>query len=363
MKRKRKLKKSAKMIINFLVVPGILLLLSSVICIFLIAPVNKQDKKDIEVTIQSGASTKKIAEILKNKGLIKSKNFFFLYTKINRCKSLKASTYTLNKSMTMDEILKSLCEGNNYNPNTVIITFQEGKRIPDYAKIISEKTNNTYEDVINIMNDKTYIKDLQNKYWFITDDVFNQNIYYPLEGLLAPDTYHFKNKNVKPQEIIEKLLDQTYKNFHPYKNKLENKNHTINEYITLASMTELEGKSEIDRKKIVGVFENRLKLNMNLGSDVTTYYGIQKPLNEDLTKDELATINGYNTRTPNMKGKLPVGPICSISISSIKAAMDPDNNDYYFFVADKNGKIYYNKTNKEHEQKVMEIKEAGDWIW
>lgn len=361
--KKRKLKKNVKLVTIFLIIPATILFISTILCIYLISPIDKSSTKEIEIVIESGMSTKRIGEILQEKGLIRSKTFFYIYNKINRCSSLKASTYTLSKNMNMDQIINSICQGNNYNPNTINITFKEGKRITDYAKTISQKTNNNYEDVIKIMNDRNYLKELQNKYWFLTEDIFNSNIYYPLEGLLAPDTYNFKNKDITVKEIIEKLLDQTYKNLQPYRSILENQKHTINEYITLASMAELEGKNENDRRKIVGVFENRLKTNMNLGSDVTTYYGLQKPLNEDLTAKEIATINAYNTRTSNMTGKIPVGPICSVSISSIKAAINPDNNNFYYFVADKNGKIYYTKTNQEHEQKVMEIKEAGNWIW
>jgi UPF0755 protein len=64
-----------------------------------------------------------------------------------------------------------------------------------------------------------------------------------------------------------------------------------------------------------------------------------------------------------MIGKMPVGPICNPSLSSIEASAKPTDNDYLFFVADKNGKIYYTKTNAEHEKKVAEIKANGDWIW
>jgi len=71
--------------------------------------------------------------------------------------------------------------------------------------------------------------------------------------------------------------------------------------------------------------------------------------------------NGYNTRNGCNSGKLPVGPICSASLASLKAALEPDNHDYYFFVADKNRKTYFTKTNFEHESKVSELKNAGLW--
>ena len=74
-------------------------------------------------------------------------------------------------------------------------------------------------------------------------------------------------------------------------------------------------------------------------------------------------VNGYNTRSTTMIGKMPVGPICNPDVSSIEASINPTDNDYLFFVADKNGKIYYSKTMKEHEAKIAEIKQKGDWIW
>ena len=60
---------------------------------------------------------------------------------------------------------------------------------------------------------------------------------------------------------------------------------------------------------------------------------------------------------------MPIGPICNSSDSSIEASVNPYQNDYLFFVADKHGKIYFTKTNSEHDQKVAEIKANGDWIF
>ena len=64
-----------------------------------------------------------------------------------------------------------------------------------------------------------------------------------------------------------------------------------------------------------------------------------------------------------MMGRMPIGPICNPSDVSIEASVIPTTNDYLFFVADKNGNIYYTKTMYEHEKKVAEIKANGDWIW
>ena len=128
-------------------------------------------------------------------------------------------------------------------------------------------------------------------------------------------------------------------------------------------MIEQEGKSNSDRKGISGVFYNRLDKKMSLGSDVTTYYAFQIKMTEPLDGSLFQKSNPYNTRAADMGGKMPVGPICNPNIESIEASLKPTKNDYLFFVADKHGKIFFTKTNKEHEDKVAEIKRKGDWIW
>jgi aspartyl-tRNA synthetase len=105
--------------------------------------------------------------------------------------------------------------------------------------------------------------------------------------------------------------------------------------MTMASIAQLEGTNTENRKEIVGVFENRLNSGYNLGSDVTTYYAFQESMKKDLTAEQFNTANPYNTRGPQMIGKMPVGPICNPNNSSIEAAVNPTASDNLFFVADK----------------------------
>ena len=327
---------------------------------FFTGPVNSLDKKDIEVEIKSGTSREGIAKILKEKGLIRSVSVFKLYLKMNNVTNLKADTYLLNKTMNLETIIKELEKGSNYNPNRIILTFREGERVTDYAKVIDKKTNNSYDDVINTINDKEYLNELITKYWFLTDKILDSDIYYPLEGYLAPETYFFDNKDVSVKEIISTLLNQEEKVLEKYKDKISSDPHY---YITMASIVELEGTNSSNMKTIVSVFENRLKSRMNLGSDVTTYYGLQVAMTSDLTSEQFASVNGYNTRSTTMMGKMPIGPISNPSKEALDASINPDSSDYYYFVADKHGKVYYSKTLDEHNKKITEIKNKGDWIW
>lgn len=329
-------------------------------CIYFTGPIDKNNAEDIDIVIKSGTNTSDIAEILKSNDLIRSKLFFKVYVKLYNVKSLKAATYKFNKTMGLPEIVEELENGSSYNPDMVKLTFKEGLRITDYAKVIENNTNNSYDDVIATINDEVYVKELINKYWFLTDKILDSSIYYPLEGYLAPDTYHFDNRDVDIKTIIETMLNEMDKKLTKYKDKISNDVHY---YMTMASIVELEGTNLENMKMIVGIFENRINSGMNLGSDVTTYYGLQKPMTSDLTTEEFASVNAYNTRSTTMIGKMPVGPICSPGEEGIEASVNPTDSDYLFFVADKHGKIYYTKTNKEHDQKVAEIKKNGDWIW
>ncbi len=327
--------------------------------VYLESPVDKNDKEEIQVVVESGTNSTQIGELLKEKKLIKSVTLFKLRLKIDHIGSLKASTYKFNKSMTLEEIIKALETGVISNDNALKITFRDGERITDYAKVISDKLNVPYDEVIQTMNDKEYLSTLIQKYWFLTDKILDENIYYGLEGYLAPETYYF-DQDATVQDVVERLLDQMEDNLAPYQDIMKDDPHS---YITMASVAQLEGTNTENRSMIVGIFQNRLASGMNMGSDVTTYYALQKSMKEDLTAQEIATVNPYNTRGGNMIGKMPVGPICNPNTSSIEASVKPTESDYYFFVADKYGNIFYTKTNAEHNKKVAEIKANGDWIF
>ena len=117
----------------------------------------------------------------------------------------------------------------------------------------------------------------------------------------------------------------------------------------MASIIENETMYDEDREVVSQVIYKRLDLNISLGMDVTSYYGVQKPLNEEITKSDLNDRNPYNTRPLDFIG-LPVGPICNPSEASIKAALNPSDTDYVFFYADiKTGKLCFALDNNEFE--------------
>ena len=342
-----------------IIVPLILIVGIIITWNYLQTPVDKNSKKEIEVVVESGTNPGEIAKLLKEKDLIRNVAVFKLYLRLNKINNLKASKYQMTKAMSLKEIVEYLQTGVVSNEDAIKITFKDGERITEYAKEISTALEIEYDEVINTLNDKTYIEELIKTYWFLTDKIKEEGIYYPLEGYLAPETYYFE-KDTTIKDVVKRLLDQTEKNLEEYKEQMTEDPHY---YMTMASVVQLEGTNTENRKMIVGVFENRLKSGMSMGSDVTTYYALQESMKNDLTKEQFETINPYNTRGGDMIGKMPIGPICNPNKSSVEASINPLDNDYLFFVADKHGNIYYTKTNAEHVQKVAEIKANGDWIF
>jgi len=328
-----------------------------------IGSVDSKNNEVILVEIKEGNTSTEIAHILKEKELIRNEIVFKIYLKINGINDLKSGYFELEQSMNVKEITEKIRKGDTVDPNSITVLFKEGLNIRQIASVIEENTNNTVDNVFETLEDSKYIDSLIEKYWFLTDEIKHPNVYYPLEGYLFPNTYTFIDKNVSVKEIFTKMLDEMEMRLNKYKTEIENSNYSVHVIMTLASIAELEGIKAEDRKDIVGVFRNRLASNMSLGSDVTTYYAFKVNMGDrDLTTKEINTYNAYNTRGPNMNGKLPIGPIANPSKESIEAAVSPNSHDFLYFVADKDRNVYFTKTIKEHDRKVSELKSKGLWI-
>ncbi len=359
-------KKGKKSVLKIILIILFLIIVIGAIAVFAwyelsLRPVQDGNLESVIVDIVPGQGTEGIAEALKENNLIKDDLVFKIYCKLNEVNNMQAGTYDLNKNMSVEEIVNKLQAG-DVVIKEINVTFPEGKNMRDIAKIISENTNNSYEDVMNVFESKEYAKGLIENYWFLTDEILDDSIYYPLEGYLYPDTYTFESVDVSIDDIIKIMLNQTDKVLSEYQIEINSKGYTVHQFLSLASVVENEGISTEDRKGIARVFLNRIERGMALQSDVTTYYAFKVNMGDrDLTQSELNTANPYNTRGPNMEGKIPVGPISNVSESAIEATLNPSDSDALFFVADKNGKVYFSNTNAEHEQIINELKSQGLW--
>lgn len=327
-----------------------------------LSPVDKNGEKQ-DYTVESGTLVNEIFADLESKGLIKSALFMKIYNKISGGLDVKAGTYKISSSMDATDIYKILGGEVIDNAETFTLTFKEGGNIRGLINTLEEKTKIKKVDIVTKLKDETYLNELIEDYWFITEDIKQADIKYSLEGYLFPDTYTFYT-NATIEDIFRKMLNTMEDKLEPYKDQIETSKYSAHEILTLASIVELESADPGDRKKISSVFNNRLKddWGSSIGSCVTTYYAFDINMGDrDLSLSEISDCSGkYNTRCVSFMG-LPIGPVGNPGIDSIEATLNPDTTDYTFFVSDTTGKTHFTKSNAEHEAKIDELERLGLW--
>lgn len=311
-------------------------------------PVDKNDTANVEVEIPLGSSTSSIANILEEKNIIKNAKIFSVYVKVKNKSDFQAGNYELSPSQTIDEVIEELQSGKLINEAIHKITIPEGKSLEEIAELYAKQFDFTKEEFIKIAEDEDFINELIKLYPdTVTKDVLNKDLKYPLEGYLYASTYEYFEEEPEIKDIISSMVDRTNKHL---TEELADKKIDMNphEILTLASVVERESKFDEDRTKVAQVFLNRIDLDMRLQSDITVSYalGEHKTL---ITYDDLKVDSPYNTYV--VEG-LPIGPIDSPSIESIKAVITPEGKNFTqeYFYARPNGETLYTHTLEEHNQ-------------
>lgn len=301
------------------------------------------DESDtVNFVVENGESKDIIVENLKDAGLIRSKYATLLYILISGNTNIQAGNYEFNRGMSTQDIISSLASGDIIDSKkaSTRITFKEGIRLEEYMELLAENTDLEYENIIEEVNNPEFLETLINDYWFLTTDILNSDLYYGLEGYLYPETYDFY-VDTSFDAAIRKILDHTDEVLSDVREKIDASGYSVHEILTMASIVEKEAIHIEDREKVAQVIYTRLDRGMNLGMDVTTYYGARKDLTETLTTVDLNDENPYNTRVASFIG-LPVGPICNPAITSIEAVLNPADTSYIYFFADIiTGNVYF----------------------
>ncbi|MGI6297495.1 MAG: endolytic transglycosylase MltG [Minisyncoccales bacterium] len=278
-------------------------------------------------TIETGETLKTISCNLKDNGFIKSSHLFYiqLYLKDNP-ENIKAGTYKLNSHMSTNEIIKAFISGNTVKEKIVI---QEGWTINNIAQYLEKKGLFEKQDFFDIAGKQGQAsKDLSNEFKFLKEKPKQAS----LEGFLFPDTYYI-NKNDTAEIIIKKMLANFEKKVW---DKIEDKSNFY-DTLTIGSLIEKEVNKEEDKKKVAHVILKRLEIDMLLQIDATILY----------------VNNGFNSKidspynTYKYKG-LPITPICNPGLESIQAVLDPIENNYYYYLSDKNGVTYFSENYDQH---------------
>ena len=328
-------------------------------------PVDPSSKQYMTVQIPDGSNAQEIGSTLEKLGVIKNGLVFTLYAKYKNYTVLKSGYYNLQKSMSVEDVIKELQKGGTPEPQEVTLanlTIPEGYTLEQIAQTVGQlqgdfKEPLTAEAFLAKVQDENFIAQEVAKYPNLLESLPTKDsgVRYRLEGYLFPATYTIK-ENTTVESLIDSMLAAMDKNLSSHYAAIKEKNLTVNELLTIASLVEKEGAKTEDRKLIAGIFYNRLNLGMPLQSNIAILYAEGK-LGQNISLSDDAAIDTsinspYNVYT---KVGLMPGPVDSPSLDAIESSINQTKSDYLYFVANvQDGKVYYATTLEEHDRNVQE---------
>ncbi|OEC00412.1 hypothetical protein GY31_19015 [Lysinibacillus sphaericus] len=335
--------------ITFLLLFGIIGLIGYNYVKSALKPVNPDATKTIAVEVPIGSSLSSISALLEKKGIIKDAKVFKYYAKFKNESQFQAGNYDLTQAMTLDELIESLKTGKVYREPIFTMTIPEGLTLDQIGKIVEKKTPYTQKEFMDLVTSEAFVQKMMANYpELITDAVLADNIRYDLEGYLFPATYSYFEEKPSLESIVEEMIAAMNNVVKNYSEVLVEKQMSVHQLLTFASLLEEEATAQTDRETIASVFYNRIEKGMPLQTDPTVLYALGSHKDRVLYED-LEVENAYNTY--KNKG-LPPGPIAGAGKTSIEAALNPSKTDYFYFLADKEGVNHFSKTYDEHLQKV-----------
>lgn len=303
-----------------------------------------EGKAEKPFIIQEKTDFQKIAEKLEQEGFIKNKFLFSIYGTITGNKSIiAAGEHTLKYGTGYKELLADLSTLDR-ETEAVEMIIPEGITVIEIADRLSKKSITSRDEFIKAARTWDSLREDQLENLQLEDKKPEKGTKYAMEGILFPDTYFFE-KQLDAAEVIRQMTDRFIEKTESIEIETD---QTPYEWITLASIIEKEALLNKEKPVIAGVFMNRIQDSKKLQSCSTVQYLLDKP-KATLRRKDLKIKSPYNTY---LNDGLPPGPIASPDLQSLKAAADPEEHDYYYFVAKQDGtwSHYFSKTYKEHRK-------------
>lgn len=271
------------------------------------------------VSVPEGSSAAEVGELLENQGVIRqSQAFRAAVILLGRDTSVRAGDYLFKEPKDLISIARAITTG-AYGLEPIRIRIPEGATTKDMAKLYSAQ--------LQRFNADAFMEKAQ-----------------PMEGYLFPDTYFFL-PNATEDIVIDAMRQNFDAQIASLLGDITKSGHPLKDVVIMASILEKEAHTYDDRQMIAGVLWRRIKIGMALQVDAAFLYSLGYTT-FDLTKADLANKDDpYNTYAN--KG-LPPGAIGSPSLSSLRAAVNPIDRGYLFYLADRNHITHFSKTYEEH---------------
>jgi UPF0755 protein len=291
------------------------------------------------VTIETGSSTRTIAQRLIDAGVVRDDTTFrAALWRSGRARSLQAGEFRFERPMTPIEVIEKIAKGDVYNRR---ITFPEGLTIREMARIYEQQQFGKAAAFVAAARDAGAIRDI---------DPVAQD----LEGYLFPETYALP-RDATAATLVGLMVARFRQLFTA---EMQQAAHALEltprQAVTLASLVEKETAVPSERAMVAAVYLNRLKIGMGMQADPTVIYALQRAGRYDgnLRRDDLQFDSPYNTyRYPG----LPPGPIASPGLAALQASVAPAKVEYLYFVSRNDGSHVFARTLAEHNENVHEF--------
>jgi UPF0755 protein len=311
-------------------------------------PVAQSKTAKTRVLIADGSSPSRIAQTLRQHGLIRNELVFELYARMHGSASLlKAGTYSMSPSESVSDIVSQLSSGHQ---DTVNLTFFPGATLTDHSSLPSQKKTDVETVLLRAGYSQQEITAAFAKQYPAYDStVFaSKPSSSDLEGYVYGETYNFTS-GASVQQILSRTFDElaTKINEQNLVERFKNQGLTLYQGITLASIIQREVSGANDQRQVAQIFLLRLSQGKSLGSDVTYQYAAKK-----LGVAPSPSLDSpYNTR---LYPGLPPGPISAPGLSALEAVADPAPGDYLFFLSGDDGNTYFAHTDAEHQANIRD---------
>ena len=299
------------------------------------------DGSVVEILVPDGAASLEVAGVLRAEELIFHPRIFDAYVRLKgQGRQLKAGRYEIPRGAPYPYLLEALRTGAVV---TTPLTIPEGLRVAQVAERLAAYVGDSTATVLAWLTDPKRIDELE--------------VPGPtLEGYLFPETYRFADGVGIP--VIVRAMVGRYRAFWGAEERVQAVALGLDEreIVTLASIVEKEVRWDEERSVVAGVYWNRLQRDMLLQADPTVQYALGEPRARLLYRDiDSVADHPYNTYT---QPGLPPGPIASPGAASLRAALQPADHDYIFFVARNDGSHEFTRTLREHNNAINRIRLA-----
>jgi len=294
------------------------------------------------VEIPRGATTRRIARLLAERGVVRSGLAFEALARLRTHQDLKAGEYLFDHAMTADEVFSKLARGDVYH---VPLAVPEGLTIFQIAERVAAANLVTREEFLAVARDPAAIKDLAPKA-------------QSLEGFLFPAKYEFP-RHVTAAEIAQAMVAAFRREWRSVAaESAATDAPDVLRLVTVASIVERETPAPGERPIVAGVYYNRLKKNIALQCDPTVLYAMDLAGRNDgvINQSDLQMKSPYNTY---LNRGLPPGPIGNPGAAALRAALQPAQVDYLYFVANTQGGHFFSRTLQEHARNVARYRQLA----